>query len=63
MNYILIKLSYLQKQFEHRYTNYKNYHKVKSHYTGKYRGAAHSICIMDNSMLQEIPVDFHDGSI
>ena len=43
----LAKICYIfNKKFEHKYSNCKNYWKVKDHchYTGKYRGAAHSIC-------------------
>ena len=32
------------------------------HYTGKYRGAAHSICTLRYKILKEIPVVFHNGS-
>ena len=32
------------------------------HYTGKYRGAAHSICNLRYKILKEIPVVFHNGS-
>ena len=42
----------------------KNYFKVKyhCHYTGKYRGAAHSICNLRYKTPKEIPVVFHNGS-
>ena len=42
----------------------KNYHKVRDHYhyTGKYRGAAHSICNLRYKTPKEIPVMFHNGS-
>ena len=42
----------------------KNYFKVKDHchYTGKYRGAAHSICNLRYKTLKEIPVVFLSGS-
>ena len=33
-----------------------------SHYTGKYRGAAHSICNLKFSVPNEIPAVFHNGS-
>ena len=33
-----------------------------SHYTGKYRGAAHSICNLRYKIPKEIPVVFHNGS-
>ena len=41
----------------------KNY-KVRDHchYTGKYRGAAHSICNLRYKIPKEIPVVFHNGS-
>ena len=33
------------------------------HYTGKYRGAAHSICNLRDKIPKDIPVVFHNGSI
>ena len=41
----------------------KNYRKVRDycHYTGKYRGAAHSICNLKVNVPNEIPVVFHNG--
>ena len=43
---------------------FKLYHKVKDycHYTGKFRGAAHSICDLRYKTPKEIPVAFHNGS-
>ena len=32
-----------------------------SHDTGKYRGAAHSICNLKYSVTKKIPVGFHNG--
>ena len=32
------------------------------HYTGKYRGAAHSICNLRHKIPKEIPIVFHNGS-
>ena len=32
------------------------------HYTGKYRGATHSICYLRCNVPNEIPVVFHNGS-
>ena len=42
-----------KKRFEHKYTNDKNYCKVRNHchYTGKHKGAAHSIC----NLIYSIP--------
>ena len=39
-------------------------HKVRDHchYTGKYRGAAHSNCNLNYKIPKEIPVVFHNGS-
>ena len=44
--------------------NYRNYCKGTDHcrYTGKYKGAAHSICNLKYSLPKETPVDFHSGS-
>ena len=33
------------------------------HYTGKYRGAAHSKCILNYKIVKEIPVLFHNRSV
>ena len=43
---------------------FKSYCKVRDHchYTGKYRGAAHSICNLRYKIPKEIPVVFHNGS-
>ena len=40
-----------------------NYQKVRDHchHAGKYRGAAHSICNLRFKVLDEIPVNFHNG--
>ena len=42
----------------------KKYCRVRdhSHYTGNYRGAAHSICDLKYSIPKDIPIVFHDGS-
>ena len=37
----------------------KKYH---CHYTGEYRGAAHSICNLKYSVPKTIPIAFHSGS-
>ena len=43
---------------------FKLYKKVRDHcnFTGKFRGAAHSIFNLNYKVLQEIPVKFHNGS-
>ena len=40
------------------------YRKVRDHcyYTGKYRGAAHSICNIKFNVPNEIPVAYHNAS-
>ena len=42
----------------------KKHYKVRDHcpYTGKYRGAAHSICNLRYKIPKEIPIVFHNGS-
>ena len=44
--------------------NNKKYHKVRyhCHHTGKFRGAAHSICNLRYKAPKEILVVFHNGS-
>ena len=47
------KICYICKeQFENKYLKDKKYRKVRDHchYTGKYRGAAHSICNLKYSV-------------
>ena len=43
---------------------FKLYHKVRDHchYTGKFRGAAHSVCYLRYKTPKEILVVFHNGS-
>ena len=49
------KICYICKEkFENKYLADKRYHKVRDHchYTGKYRGTAHSICNLKCSVLK-----------
>ena len=61
------KVCYIcKKEFstdENNKNEFKLYHKVKyhCHYTGKFRGAAHSICNLRYKAPKEIPVAFHNG--
>ena len=45
--------------------NNKEMRKVRDHchYTGKYRGGAHSKCNLNCKIVKEIPVLFHNGSV
>ena len=49
---------------EKEFSTDKKYCKVRDHchYTGQYRGAAHSICNLRYQIPKEIPVVFHNGS-
>ena len=38
------------------------HHKVRDHYTGKFRGAAHSICNLRCKTPKEVPIVFHNCS-
>ena len=50
--------------WEKEFSTVKKYRKVKDHchYTGRFRGAAHSICNLRYKIPREIPVVFHNGS-
>ena len=53
-----------EKRFLKKFANDKNYRKVTDHchFTGKYRGKAHSICNLRFNVPHEIPEVFHNGS-
>ena len=52
------------KRFLKKFTNNKNYRKVRDHctFTGKYKGAAQNICNLKFNVPNEIPVAFHSDS-
>ena len=52
------------KRFSKKFTEDEKYQKVRNlhHFPGKYRHAAHSICILRFNMPNKIPVVFHNGS-
>ena len=62
------KVCYIcKKEFstdENDKNTFKLYHKVRDHchYTGKFRGASHTICNLRYKTPKEIPVVFHNGS-
>ena len=62
------KICYIcEKEFcmnENNKKEFKRMQKVRDHchYTGKYTGAAHSICNLNYKILKKIPVVFHNGS-
>ena len=60
----MLKEKFGKEKFEDKYAKDKKYRKVKEHchYTGKYRGAAYSICNLKYSVPKEIPIVFHNGS-
>ena len=66
--YKMQKVCYICKKIFSTDKNDKNvfklYHKVRDHchYTGKFRGAAHSICNLRYKTPKEIQVVFHNGS-
>ena len=62
------KCQICQKEFfynKNEKMKFKLYKKVRDHchYTGKFRGAAHSICNLNYKVPQEIPVKIHNGSV
>ena len=62
------KICYICKQEfctdENNKKEFKLKQKVRDHchYTGKYRGAAHSVCNLRYKISKKIPVVFHNGS-
>ena len=52
------------KKFENTYVKDKKYCRARGHchYTGKYRGAAHSICNLKYSLPKKVPRAFQNGS-
>ena len=59
------KICYICKEkFEDKYLKDKKNQKLRDHchYTGEYRGAAHSICNLKYSVPKNIPVVFHNAS-
>ena len=55
---------FVKEKFENKYLKDKKYRKVRDHchYTGEYRGAAHSICNLKYSVPKEVPLVFDNGS-
>ena len=53
-----------RKKILQKFAKDKNYRKVRDHchYTGKYRGVAHSICNSKFNVSNEITAVFHNGS-
>ena len=64
-SYENVQICYICKEkVRYKYLKDKKYCKVRDHchYTGKYRGAAHSICNLKSSVPKETPKVFHNGS-
>ena len=55
---------FVKKKIENKYLKDKKYCKARNHchYTGKYRGATHSICNLKYSVPKKFHIVFHDGS-
>ena len=53
-----------KEKLENKYLKDKKYYKVwdQFHYTGIYRGAAHSICNLKYSVPKKVPTVLHKGS-
>ena len=59
------KICFISKdKSENKYVKDKKYCEVRGHchYTGKYRGAVHSICNLKCSLPKKIPIVFHNRS-
>ena len=55
---------FIKKKIENKYLKDKKHQKVKDHchYTGEYRGAAHSIYNLKYNVPKKVPIVFHNGS-
>ena len=55
---------FLKEKFKDKHADDKKHRKVRDHchYTGLYRGAAHSICSLKYNVPKEIFIVFHNGS-
>ena len=55
-------VSIVEKRFLKMFADDKNFRKVRDycHFTGKYRGGAHSICNLTFNVPNKIPVVFHN---
>ena len=59
------KIWYICKEkFENKHLKDRKYRKIRDHchYTGEYRGAAHSLCNLKYKVLKKVPIVFHNGS-
>ena len=57
------KKSFVMMKMRKRNLNYQKKVRDHCHYTGKFRGAAHSICSLTYKVIKEISVAIHNGSI
>ena len=55
-------VTFVKKKFAQKLAKDKNQRKVRKncHFTGKYRGAAHSICNLRFNVLNKFPIVFHN---
>ena len=57
-------VNFVKKNLKIKNLKVKKYRKVSDHchYTGEYRGAAHSMCNLKYIVPKKIPIVFHNGS-
>ena len=53
---------YAEKKFSTDKNDKNTYHKVRDHYTEKFRGAAHNICNLRHEIPKKIPIVLHNCS-
>ena len=63
MNRMKMQKYSIFEKFEDKFAKVKKYRKIRNHYhyTGQYRGAAHSICNLRYSIPKEITIISHIG--